>query len=155
MGSRLTGRIPSEIGTLSQLVTLSLVNLSTNGSIPDELYLNLSQLEGLFLENCGLSGTISSNIGLLEELWHLSLTGNNFQGELPSEIGELVLNKLLLNNNAFTGSVPDSICAAVGVAQVEAGNYEISADCAPGEAMIECLCCSQCCSSQTKVCSQM
>ena len=41
----------------------------------------------------------------------MNLYDNNLTGSIPSEIGNLTnLDELFLNNNQFTGEIPESIC---------------------------------------------
>jgi len=108
--NELTGSIPPEIGNLTSLVKLDLRYNNLSGSIPTEVW-SLISLKELRIQKNQFSGTIPSAIGNLTELTHLYLYGNQFTGSIPAEIGNLInLDKLHLNNNQFTGQIPQTIC---------------------------------------------
>ena len=108
--NELTGSIPPEIGNLTSLVKLDLRYNNLSGSIPTEVW-SLISLKELGIQKNQFSGTIPSAIGNLTELTHLYLYGNQFTGSIPTEIGNLInLAKLHLNNNQFTGLIPETIC---------------------------------------------
>lgn len=108
--NELTGSIPPEIGNLTSLVKLDLRYNNLSGSIPTEIW-SLTSLIELRIQKNQFSGTIPSAIGNLTELTHLYLYGNQFTGSIPTEIGNLInLAKLHLNNNQFTGLIPETIC---------------------------------------------
>ena len=108
--NELTGSIPPEIGNLTSLVKLDLRYNNLSGSIPTEIW-SLISLKELGIQKNQFSGTIPSAIGNLTELTHLYLYGNQFTGSIPAEIGNLInLEKLHLNNNQFTGLIPETIC---------------------------------------------
>ena len=108
--NELTGSIPPEIGNLTSLVKLDLRYNNLSGSIPTEIW-SLISLKELGIQKNQFSGTIPSAIGNLTELTHLYLYGNQFTGSIPAEIGNLInLGKLHLNNNQFTGLIPETIC---------------------------------------------
>jgi len=108
--NELTGSIPPEIGNLTSLVKLDLRYNNLSGSIPTEVW-SLTSLKELRIQKNQFSGTIPSAIGNLTELTHLYLYGNQFTGSIPAEIGNLInVWKLHLNNNQFTGLIPETIC---------------------------------------------
>jgi Leucine-rich repeat (LRR) protein len=73
---KLTGTIPSEIGSLSRLSSLSLFSNQLTGFLPSNLS-SLSQLRLVYLEMNQLSGTIPSIFGSLSQLIYLSLDSNH------------------------------------------------------------------------------
>ena len=69
------GGIPSEVGLMTKLKEVGFSSAVFSGSIPEELLLNLSLLNGLLLDHNQLTGTISSKCCLLclQNLVFLSL----------------------------------------------------------------------------------
>lgn len=83
-GNKLSGEIPSEIGTMVNFSLLHLGFNSFSGKLPPEL----------------------GNIPLVV----LNLTTNNFSGEIPTEIGNFIcLQNLDLSRNNFSGNFPSSL----------------------------------------------
>jgi hypothetical protein len=85
------------------------LNLSRNqlfGTIPSSLGA-LTALISLSLERNHLSGTIPSSLGALTTLDVLWLRSNQLSGTIPSSLGALpALASLLLNNNQLVGTMP-------------------------------------------------
>ncbi|KAJ3317774.1 hypothetical protein HDV06_001257 [Boothiomyces sp. JEL0866] len=80
-----------------------------NGKIPDEIG-QLSQLNLLHLFQNDLGGTLPSSISKLSLLTDLSLGGNGIKGSIPTEYGNLnKLSVLYLDSNQLTGTIPDSL----------------------------------------------
>ena len=95
----LTGVIPPEIGSLSELVELRLNWQRLTGEIPSELG-NLKSLKWLDLRSNSLSGPIPSEIGDLTELTTLNLRDNELSGRIPKSLGRLAkLGGLDLSQN--------------------------------------------------------
>lgn len=93
------------------LQTLRATHAMLSGGIPQEIY-SLSNLRDLRLDNNKLTGTLSSKIALLTNLQYLSLSGNSLSGTIPTGIGNL--NKLVVLNfaeNMWVGSIPQEILA--------------------------------------------
>ncbi|KAI9020827.1 hypothetical protein CLU79DRAFT_755752 [Phycomyces nitens] len=84
----LSNEIPPTIGEqpTNQLTELNLSNCKLS-SLPDELFLNITFLERLILDNNTLN-SIPSSIGALQRLTHLSIHTNNLDS-LPVEIAGL------------------------------------------------------------------
>ncbi|XVF27584.1 hypothetical protein REPUB_Repub14bG0121100 [Reevesia pubescens] len=103
----LDGTIPAFLGNIS---TLKMLNLSYNpfspGRIPPELG-NLTNLEILWLTECNLVGEIPDSLGRLKKLTDLDLAINHLVGEIPSSLTELVsVVQIELYNNSLTGELP-------------------------------------------------
>ena len=80
--NQLSGSIPPELGSLSNLVDLSMRGNQLSGSIPPEL-------------------------GNLSSVWYLSLLSNQLSGSIPPELANLSsLGYLLLSSNQLSGSIP-------------------------------------------------
>ena len=85
----LTGKLPPELGRLSELRRLILRELHTN------------------YEGDGLTGAIPPELGSLTKLVRLDLSGNFLSGRIPPELAGLAkLSRLDLSFNFLTGSVP-------------------------------------------------
>lgn len=101
--------IPSEIGALTQLMTLDLFGNSLVSSIPSEIGL-LTHLSHLGFTGTALNSTIPSEIGFLTLLTELHFTGNALTSTISREIGLLTqLLRLDFSNNVLTSSIPTAI----------------------------------------------
>ena len=108
-GNHLTGEIPTELGNLSNLRALWLYWNQLTGEIPNELG-SLANLQSLLLSTNQLSGEIPVELGNLSNLIELSLWGNQLTGAIPSELGDLSnLRELVLSSNQLTGAIPPEL----------------------------------------------
>ena len=104
--NNLTGQIPPELGSLSDLEALHLEENQLTGTIPSNLE-NLSQLKSLVLSENILTGVIPSQLGNLVNLTALHLESNQLIGEIPSELCNLSqLKDLRLSKNDLIGALP-------------------------------------------------
>ena len=111
------GSIPADLGNLTALISLNLVDNSLTGAIPAELG-NLAALRILWLHENDLTGSISSELGNLTALNDLRLFQNNLTGSIPAELGNLsALTTLLLDSNALSGVVPLPVAVLGGELQ--------------------------------------
>ena len=102
----LTGILPPELGNLTGLTQLTLLDNKLTGPIPSELA-NLSQLTDIFLGDNQLSGPIPSELGRMTKLQGLELYGNRLTGTIPTELGRLTsMQGLHIDNNQLTGTIP-------------------------------------------------
>ena len=102
----LSGEIPAELGSLSNLEELGLVVNNLSGEIPPELG-NLANLTQLYLGGNQLSGEIPPELGNLANLIQLGLWENQLSGEIPPELGNLAnLIHLVLSGNQLSGEIP-------------------------------------------------
>ena len=105
----MTGEIPTELGSLTELELVSLSQNQLTGEIPSELG-SLANMEELWLSENQLTGEIPVELGSLANLVKLSLWGNQLTGEIPDELGRLTnLTVLYLSGNQLTGCVPASL----------------------------------------------
>jgi hypothetical protein len=107
--NNLSGQLISEIGELTMLDTLSIVDENrVNGSIPLSIT-NLPNLVYLNISGTTINGQIPRQLGNLTSLKHLILSNNNFVGEIPSELAILELVTLWLDYNLLYGFIPTGI----------------------------------------------
>ncbi|CAB9497719.1 Leucine Rich Repeat [Seminavis robusta] len=113
----LSGTLPTELGLLSFVDHLSLDKNLFHGPLPSELG-QLSAVEHFVLMHNAITGTVPTELGLLNRprldergpTYYMNLGHNLLEGPLPSELGQLSLTKhLWLNNNSFTGQLPEEI----------------------------------------------
>ncbi|KAJ9683606.1 hypothetical protein PVL29_019252 [Vitis rotundifolia] len=107
--NELTGAIPSSLGRLTKLTHLSLYYNQLNDSIPHQIG-TLTELTYLNLSWNELTGAIPSSLGRLTKLTHLSLYYNQLNDSIPHQIGSLTkLIHLDLSANQLTGPIPHQI----------------------------------------------
>ncbi|KAL0382882.1 UNVERIFIED_CONTAM: Receptor-like protein 9b [Sesamum calycinum] len=80
--NRLTGPIPTELGTLSSIHTLNLSHNRLTGHIPTA-FSNLHEIQSLDLSHNKLSGEIPSELISLNFLSVFSVAYNNLSGKIP------------------------------------------------------------------------
>ncbi|XP_071712553.1 probable LRR receptor-like serine/threonine-protein kinase At1g74360 [Rutidosis leptorrhynchoides] len=130
-GNFFSGKIPGEIGLITNLQQIFLGNNSLSNEIPDSLqdlknlvFLDLSrnefggeiqdifgrltQVKTLLLHsNSYTGGLMSSGIFVLQNISCLDLSYNSFSGELPVKISQMTnLKYLYFASNRFTGYIP-------------------------------------------------
>ena len=109
----LTGSIPNDLGSLTNVRWLHLGVNELTGPIPEELG-NLGNLESLWLWSNALTGPIPTELGNLRNLKLLNLGANELTGPIPAQLGNLTnLERLDLGGkeltteaNALTGPIP-------------------------------------------------
>ncbi|XP_066317112.1 receptor-like protein 7 [Miscanthus floridulus] len=112
-GSTTVQQIPSFIGNLTKLTSLTITGFNFSGPIPYQIG-NLANLRELSIKGCDFSGfQIPSWIGNLTKLISLDISDNNYlSGPVPSTIGNLMQIKWLdLSRNNLTGNIPESLFA--------------------------------------------
>ncbi|MFK7954353.1 MAG: leucine-rich repeat domain-containing protein, partial [Ekhidna sp.] len=97
------GILPSEIGNLSALTTLSLEGDFT-GTIPTEIG-NLSNLQTFNFYSDLIEGSYPASFGNLTSLTSLDFFGNNMSGSLPAEFSNLI-NLTRLRITVPEGNIP-------------------------------------------------
>ena len=107
--NELSGAIPPELGSLTNLMYLSLSDNQLSGAIPPELS-NLTNLTDLSLYDNQLSGAIPPELGSLSNLERLVLSDNQLSGAIPPELGSLSnLERLVLSDNQLSGAIPPEL----------------------------------------------
>jgi Leucine-rich repeat (LRR) protein len=104
--------LPTQIGLLTTLVSISLFNAGIAGTLPTE-FARLTKLTFLELWSNDLSGTVPTEIGLLTDLVVLNLPDNPMlTGFVPSEVGALTnLSKLDFQGTSISVQFPPEVCA--------------------------------------------
>ncbi len=134
----LSGRLPPELGGLTELRTL---DLSTSlappngnrlmGTIPEE-WRQLTQLERLDLGGNALSGPIPNELGDLSHLRLLNLENNFLRGAIPEGLGDLsALTELHLGENQLTGRIPATLGGLVSLQTLRLARNQLSEDIPP------------------------
>ncbi|CAB9507492.1 LRR receptor-like serine threonine-protein kinase [Seminavis robusta] len=129
-GNPLRGTIPSEIGLLQgALHQLDISWTHMDGSLPEELFTECTNLVSLWVSNCGLTGTISTGLQLLSKLQWFDISNNKFHGTIPTQLSALTqLRRFIVNGNGISGSIPSSLCT---LAEPTKRTFEVAADCLP------------------------
>lgn len=113
-GNPISGPIPSQIGKMSVLESLSIAGAQLTGTLPAEMG-HLSSLRRVWLSNNQLSGTI------------------------PNELKKLsALELFKIEMNDLTGEIPEGVCSIVSSSEYE--HKAIVADCDK----LKCSCCTEC-----------
>ena len=107
LSNRLTGVIPSQLGSLASLQYLWLSENQLTGGIPSELG-SLASLQYLWLSENQLTGGIPSELGSLASLQEdLRLFENQLTGSIPPELGSLA--SCSPKPTELTGSIPPEL----------------------------------------------
>ncbi|XAR55691.1 hypothetical protein NMG60_11035859 [Bertholletia excelsa] len=109
--SKLSGRLPANIGNLTQLGAFSVAGNRFSGPIPTSIA-QLTQLTQLNLGGNLFTGTIPNGIQRLKSLTLLGLDSNRLTGPIPDIFSSLTdLRILRLSHNKLSGKIPASISA--------------------------------------------
>ncbi|XP_074556609.1 putative inactive receptor kinase At1g48480 [Curcuma longa] len=121
-GAGLIGQIPSAVGNLTALRTLSLRFNALAGPLPPE-FAGLAELRNLYLQDNRLAGEIPAFLASLKNLVRLDLADNRFTGRIPPELNNLTrLGTLYLQGNQLHGEIP----ALPNIAQFNVSYNELS-----------------------------
>ncbi|KAJ4787261.1 Leucine-rich receptor-like protein kinase family protein [Rhynchospora pubera] len=108
--NNLSGNIPPSLRNCRKLTSFDASTNKIEGTLANETFCMLHQLELLYLEKNSLTGTLPSCLWNLPNLSEIYLSSNNFNGVIPQEIGMCQsLVELSLWGNQLTGSIPDSV----------------------------------------------
>ncbi|XP_016580252.2 probable LRR receptor-like serine/threonine-protein kinase At3g47570 [Capsicum annuum] len=108
-GCKIKGRIPNEVGNLSNVIDLVLGENDLIGSIPTSTQ-NLRNLQRLYLNKNKFTGSIGDNLCKLQYLGVIDLTKNQLSGSLPDCLGNITsLREIHLGYNKLSSNIPASI----------------------------------------------
>lgn len=128
----LTGTLPSHLGNLSFLVSLTLSDNHFRGTLPPELA-HLRRLKTLTITNNDFTGGIPTWFGSMTELRALSLSSNSFSGLIPPSLSNLSkLEFLSLSYNSLQGSVPPEIANLHSLVNLNFSYNKLSGSLSPG-----------------------
>ncbi|XP_071720259.1 uncharacterized protein [Rutidosis leptorrhynchoides] len=101
------GSIPDSLGQLSNLWGFGFGNNNLSGVLPPSFF-NISSLKEIHFPNNQIGGKLPQDIAQrFPRLVYLNLPINKFTGHIPVSLNNASnLEKLALNGNEFTGSVP-------------------------------------------------
>ncbi len=117
--NNLSGELPAELETLSDLRVLDLSGNQLTGSIPSEWADGLDVLLRLNLSDNELSGAIPAGLGN-HHLDTLNISYNQLDGEIPPELGNLVnLKELNLSHNELSGAISYQLSSFADLAGCE------------------------------------
>ncbi|WP_426292938.1 T9SS type A sorting domain-containing protein [Dyadobacter endophyticus] len=103
------GNLPSAIGSMTTIKTLSIQTPGFSGAIPGWIG-NLVNLNSLTITYAGFSGQIPKELGNLVNATSIMLAGIRQSGNVPAEIGNLAkLNTLVITDCELSGSLPATI----------------------------------------------
>ncbi|CAK4855641.1 unnamed protein product [Aphanomyces euteiches] len=104
-----TGPLPTSLGKLQRLKSLSLEFNSFSGPLPESIT-DMASLERLNVRSNCLNGAIPADIGRLGQLKFVSLRNNALRGSIPESFGQCALLSFLnLSSNNLTGDVPRTL----------------------------------------------
>ncbi|KAM6575423.1 hypothetical protein CsatA_023750 [Cannabis sativa] len=107
--NRLTGVIPTELGSLTKLSLINLQRDNLTGEIPPSLA-NISSLEQFYVGQNTLVGTVPQEFGKLERLKLFSIGPNNMSGMIPLSLYNISsLTIFSITDNQFEGTIPPNI----------------------------------------------
>jgi len=89
--NEITGTIPSEIGLLESMASLSMTNATLTGTIPTQLG-NMSSLRRIWLFNNQLTGSVPIELKKLSDLEILQVHHNSLKGDMPDGVCDVIHN---------------------------------------------------------------
>ncbi|KAJ9177438.1 hypothetical protein P3X46_012659 [Hevea brasiliensis] len=119
--TNLNGEIPDSIGKLWSLYNLDLSNNFITGKIPVSIS-QLKSIEQIELFNNQLYGELPESLSNLTSLLKFDASQNNLTGNLPEKIAAMQLQSLNLNDNHFTGEIPEVLALNPNLSELKIFN---------------------------------
>ncbi|KAK3206729.1 hypothetical protein Dsin_020775 [Dipteronia sinensis] len=117
-GNRLSGNIPSYLGSLTSLTYLDIEANQFSGTVPTQLG-RLVNLETLRLSSNNLTGDLPMEFAELKNLTDFRINDNNFNGSIPDIFQSWkVIERLELQGSGLEGSIPSSISGLKSLKQL-------------------------------------
>ncbi|KAL5558480.1 hypothetical protein UlMin_034691 [Ulmus minor] len=124
--NKLSGTIPTELGSCQKLALLNLAQNKFTGSLPYQLG-NLRKLEVLKLQLNDLSGEIPVVITQLHSLSLLNFSWNSLSGSIPASVSSLQsLVNLNLQGNKLSGNIPITIGSMNSLLELQLGENQLT-----------------------------
>uniref|UniRef100_M4CN72 non-specific serine/threonine protein kinase n=1 Tax=Brassica campestris TaxID=3711 RepID=M4CN72_BRACM len=106
-GNQLTGTLPQELGSLSNLLILQIDYNGISGDLPTSLA-NLKKLKHFHMNNNSITGQIPPEYSSLSDVLHFLMDNNKLTGYLPPELSQMASLKIIdLSSNKLTGEIPN------------------------------------------------
>lgn len=130
--NNIAGELPQEVCLLEDLESLLLGNNEFVGVIP-ACVVDLTSLFELDVHDNDFNGTPPAGLTSMMSLRKLDLSGNGLSGNLDFLVSDADLQtskvtSLKLNNNAFTGTVPESLFLMEDLEEVTLHNNALNGD---------------------------
>jgi len=120
------GNIPTHIGNLSNLMTLTLQFNELARPIPSTVG-RLHNLQVLGLDGNRLEGSIPSDLCHLESLFQLYLGSNELSGPIPACVNNMTsLRGLYLQSNQLTSMIPSTLWSLTYILEVDLSSNSLS-----------------------------
>ncbi|GAU15799.1 hypothetical protein TSUD_236150 [Trifolium subterraneum] len=126
-GNRFEGNLPPNIGNCQKLQYLTVSQNNLKGVIPLEIF-NISSLSNILdLSLNSMSGSLPKEAGMLKNIDWLDVSENNLSGDIPGTIGECIsLEYLYLEGNSFKGTIPSSLASLKGLQQLDLSRNQLT-----------------------------
>ena len=135
-GNKFSGALHENIRHLVNIKELDLHENSFTGTIPDDVFEKMGNMELIMLYSNQFEGPIPKSLGSCMKLRQAFLQNNGFSGAVPAELGNLQMLEILrVENNSVTGTIPIGVCGLMALSF-------LTADCKDGQ--VVCNCCAGC-----------
>lgn len=119
--NNLTERIPATLGECSTLDNFQIYNNQFSGEVPEGIWL-AENMTTMMMSDNALSGQLPERLPLL--LNRLEIRNNKFTGRIPSIAGNLLV--FLASNNMFSGDLPSNLAGLSNLQYIDLGGNVIT-----------------------------